>query len=208
MNALAGKVAIVAGASRGIGAGIAKEFAAQGACVVLNYLAGQADADAVVEHITASGGTAIAVQADVSDKDDVKRLFATAIAEYGTLDVLVNNAAVYVFEPIGQVDQAGFLRHFTSNLLSDILTTQQALKYFGDKGGSIINLTSQGATNPPLHAELGMTEGSEFAGQFTAQTPLGRLGQPEDLAKAAVFLASDESQWVTGDVIKASGGMI
>jgi 3-oxoacyl-[acyl-carrier protein] reductase len=250
MNALAGKVAIVTGASQGIGAGIAKEFAAQGACVVVNYLAGQAGADAVVEHITASGGTAIAVQADVSDKDDVKRLFATAIAEYGPLDVLVNNAAVYVFEPIEQVDQAGFLRHFTNNVLSDILTTQQALKYFGDKGGSIINLTSQGATNPPLYsavysatkgainsltlelarelgprgirvnglasgatvtegaAELGMTEGSEFAGQFVAQTPLGRLGQPEDLAKAAVFLASDESQWVTGDVIKASGGMI
>jgi len=110
MNALAGKVAIVTGASRGIGAGIAKEFAAQGARVVVNYLAGQAGAGAVIEHITPGGGTAIAVQADVSDKDDVKRLFATAIAEYGTLDVLVNNAAVYVFEPIEQVDQAGFLR--------------------------------------------------------------------------------------------------
>ena len=209
-----------------------------------------AGADAVAEHITAGGGTAIAVQADVSDKDDVQRLFATAIAKYGTLDVLVNNAAVYVFEPIEQVDHAGLLRHFTNNVLSDILTTQQALKYFGDKGGSIINLTSQGATNLPLYsavysatkgainsltlelardglrgirvnalasgatvtegaAELGMTEGSEFAGQFAAQTPLGRrFGQPEDLAKAAVFLASDESQWVTGDVIKASGGMI
>ncbi|HME67341.1 MAG TPA: SDR family NAD(P)-dependent oxidoreductase [Streptosporangiaceae bacterium] len=110
MNALAGKVAIVTGASRGIGAGIAKEFAAQGARVVVNYLAGQAGAGAVIEHITPGGGTAIAVQADVSDKDDVKRLFATAIAEYGTLDVLVKNAAVYVFEPIEQVDQAGFLR--------------------------------------------------------------------------------------------------
>jgi 3-oxoacyl-[acyl-carrier protein] reductase len=250
MKALEGKAAVVTGASRGIGAGIAKEFAAQGARVVVNYLAGQAGADAVVEYITSNGGTAIAVQADVSDKDDVERLFDATIAEYGALDVLVNNAAVFVFEPIEQVDRDGFLRHFTTNVLGDILTTQQALKRFGDKGGSIINLTSEGAANPPMYsavysatkgainsltlelakelgprgirvnalasgatvtegaADLGLTEGSEFAGQFVAQTPLGRLGTPEDLAKAAVFLASDESQWVTGDVIKATGGMI
>jgi 3-oxoacyl-[acyl-carrier protein] reductase len=250
MNALEGKIAIVTGASRGIGAGIAKEFAAQGASVVVNYVTDKAGADAVVEHITSNGANAIAVQADVSNKDDVERLFQTAIAEYGKLDVLVNNAAVFVFEPIEQVDETGFLRHFTNNVLSDILTTQQAIKYFGEKGGSIINLTSQGATNPPLYsavysstkgainsltlelarelgsrgirvnalasgatvtegaADLGLVEGGEFAGQFVAQTPLGRLGQPEDLAKAAVFLASDESRWVTGDVIKASGGMI
>jgi 3-oxoacyl-[acyl-carrier protein] reductase len=250
MKALEGKAAVVTGASRGIGAGIAKEFAAQGARVVVNYLAGKAGAAAVVEYITSNGGTAIAVQADVSDKDDVERLFDATIAEYGALDVLVNNAAVFVFEPIEQVDRAGFLRHFTTNVLGDILTTQQALKRFGEKGGSIINLTSEGAANPPMYsavysatkgainsltlelarelgprgirvnalasgatategaADLGLTEGSEFAGQFVAQTPLGRLGTPEDLAKAAVFLASDESQWVTGDVIKATGGMI
>jgi 3-oxoacyl-[acyl-carrier protein] reductase len=154
MNALEGKIAIVTGASRGIGAGIAKEFAAQGASVVVNYVTDKAGADAVVEHITSNGANAIAVQADVSNKDDVERLFQTAIAEYGKLDVLVNNAAVFVFEPIEQVDETGFLRHFTNNVLSDILTTQQAIKYFGEKGGSIINLTSQGATNPPLYSAV------------------------------------------------------
>jgi 3-oxoacyl-[acyl-carrier protein] reductase len=250
MNALEGKVAIVTGASRGIGAGIAKEFAAQAASVVVNYATGKAGADAVTGHITANGGKAIAVQADVPDKDDVERLFQTAIAEYGPIDVLVNNAAVFVFEPVEQVDEAGFLRHFTTGVLSDILTTQQPLKCSGAKGGSIINLTSQGTTNPPLYsavysstkgainsltlelarepgprgirvnalssgatvtegaADLGLVEDGEFAGQFVAQTPLGRLGKPEDLAKAAVFPASEESRWVTGDVIKASGGMI
>jgi 3-oxoacyl-[acyl-carrier protein] reductase len=250
MNALTGKVAIVTGASRGIGAGIAKEFAAQGASVIVNYLSNKTDADAVVAHITAAGGTATAVQADVSNRADVERLFAEAVNAYGKLDVLVNNAAVFVFEPVEDVEVAGFLRHFTKNVLSDILTTQQAVKHFGTDGGSIINLTSMGATNPPMFssvysatkgainsltlelakelgprrirvnalasgatvtegaAELGMIEDSDFAAQFVEQTPLGRLGKPEDLAKAAVFLASDESRWVTGDIIKASGGMI
>jgi 3-oxoacyl-[acyl-carrier protein] reductase len=250
MNALTGKIAIVTGASRGIGAGIAKEFAAQGASVIVNYLSSKTDADAVVAHITAAGGSATAVQADVSNRADVERLFADAVAAYGKLDVLVNNAAVFVFEPVEEVEVAGFLRHFTNNVLSDILTTQQAVKHFGPDGGSIINLTSMGATNPPMFssvysatkgainsltlelarelgprrirvnalasgatvtagaAELGMIEDSDFAAQFVEQTPLGRLGKPEDLAKAAVFLASDESRWVTGDIIKASGGMI
>jgi 3-oxoacyl-[acyl-carrier protein] reductase len=250
MNALTEKVAIVTGSSRGIGAGIAKEFAAQGASVVVNHLSNNADADTTVAHITAGGGTAIAVQADVSNKADVERLFATTIETYGKVDVLVNNAAVFVFEPVEEVDEAGFLRHFTNNVLSDILTTQQAVKHFGEHGGSIINLTSMGATNPPLYSsvysatkgainsltlelarelgprrirvnalasgatvtegagELGMIENSDFADQFIAQTPLGRLGKPDDIAKAAVFLASDQSRWITGDIIKASGGMI
>ncbi len=142
MNALEGKIAIVTGASRGIGAGIAKEFAAQGASVVVNYVTDKAGADAVVEHITSNGANAIAVQADVSNKDDVERLFQTAIAEYGKLDVLVNNAAVFVFEPIEQVDETGFLRHFTNNVLSDILTTQQAIKYFGGRAAA-------SSTSPP-----------------------------------------------------------
>lgn len=250
MNTLEGKVAIVTGAARGIGAGIAKEYAAEGAAVVVNYVSSRSSADAVVEHITARGGQAIAVQADVSKQEDVERLFDTAVAAYGTLDILVNNAAVFVFEPVEQVDEKGFLRHFTTNVLGDILTTQQAVKHFGDKGGVIINLTSQGATNPPMYssvysstkgainsltlelakelgprgirvnalssgatitegaAELGVYEGSEYAGEFEALTPLGRLGTPEDLAKAAVFLASGQSRWITGDILKASGGMI
>jgi 3-oxoacyl-[acyl-carrier protein] reductase len=249
-RALEGKVAIVTGASRGIGAGIAKEFAAQGAAVVVDYGSDKNGADTVVTSITAQGGRAIAVHADVSSEEDVERLFATAAAEYGTIDVLVNNAAVFTFEPVEQVTAEQFLRHFKVNVLGDLLTIQQAMRHFGDKGGSIINLTSQGATNPPLYssaysttkgainsltlelarelgprgirvnalssgatitegaASLGVYEGSEYADEFKALTPLGRLGTPEDLAKAAVFLASDESRWITGDIVKASGGMI
>jgi 3-oxoacyl-[acyl-carrier protein] reductase len=250
MNNLAGKIAIVTGASRGIGAGIAKEFALHGASVVVNYGTGRSGADAVVKEISARGGTASAIHADVSNSADVERLFSETIKAYGKLDVLVNNAAVYVYQPVEEVDEAGFLRHFTINVLSDILTTQQAIKYFGSQGGSIINLTSMGATNPPMYSsvysatkgainsltlelakelgprrirvnalasgatltegaeELGLVRGNEFAEQFVELTPLGRLGEPEDIAKVAVFLASDESRWVTGDVVKASGGLI
>jgi 3-oxoacyl-[acyl-carrier protein] reductase len=141
-SALEGKVAIVTGASRGIGAGIAKEFAAQGATVVVDYGSDKKGADAVVTGITASGGRAIAVQADVSSEEDVERLFATAIAEYGTIDILVNNAAVFTFEPVDRVTAEQFLRHFKVNVLGDLLTIKQAVRHFADKGGSIINLTS------------------------------------------------------------------
>jgi 3-oxoacyl-[acyl-carrier protein] reductase len=255
MNALEGKVAIVTGSSQGIGAGIAKEFAAEGASVVVNYASSKAGADATVDAINKEGGKAIAVQADVSKKDDVERMFAASVEAFGAVDILVNNAAHFVFKPVEEVDEEDFLRHFTTNVYGDILTVQQAIKQFGDvrqggKGGVIINLTSLGATNPPMNsavysstkgainsltlelarelgsrgirinalssgatitegaAGLGVYEGSPYAAEFEALTPLGRLGTPEDLAKAAVFLASDQSRWITGDVLKASGGMI
>jgi 3-oxoacyl-[acyl-carrier protein] reductase len=250
MSILEGKVAIVTGASRGIGAGISKEFAAEGATVVLDYGTDATGAEIVALGIRATGGDAIAVQADVSNPEDVERLFNTAIEEYGHIDILVNNAAVFTFEPVEQVTAEQFLRHYKTNVLGCLLTTQQAIRHFGERGGSIINLTSQGATNPPMYsasysatkgaintltlelarelglrnirvnalscgatitegaAGLGVYEGSEYAAEFEALTPLGRLGTPEDLAKAAVFLASDQSRWITGDVMKASGGMI
>ncbi|KRC51934.1 hypothetical protein ASE16_02375 [Leifsonia sp. Root227] len=250
MSTLEGKVAIVTGASKGIGAGIAKELAAAGAAVVVDYSSDIAGAEAVAGHIRSHGGRAIAVQADVSNPKDVERLFDAAKDAFGPIDVLVNNAATFTFEPVEQVTPDQFLRHYAVNVLGDLLTIQQAIIHFEGKGGTIINLTSQGATNPPLHsvaysstkgainsltlelarelgprgirvnalssgatitegaAGLGVYEGSPYAAEFEALTPLGRLGTPKDLGKAAVFLASDDSGWITGDIIKASGGML
>ena len=248
MSKLTGKVAIVTGASKGIGAGIAKSLAAEGAAVVVNYSSSKAGADRVVAQITAKGGKAVAVQGDVGKAEDVKRLFEKTKDAFGSLDILVNNAGVYRFEPLEQVTEDEFHREFNINVLGTILSTREAIKYFGPDGGSVINISSVASTlTPPqsvvysatksaldgvtrvLAKELGSrnirvnsinpggveTEGthssgivgSDFANQMIARTPLGRFGQPEDIAPIAVFLASPESSWLTGEIITASGGL-
>jgi len=248
MSKLSGKVAIVTGASKGIGAGIAKSLAAEGAAVVVNYSSSKAGADRVVAQITAKGGKAVAVQGDVGKAEDVKRLFEKTKDAFGSLDILVNNAGVYRFEPLEQVTEDEFHREFNTNVLGTILSTREAIKYFGPDGGSVINISSVASTlTPPqsvvysatksaldgvtrvLAKELGSrnirvnsinpggveTEGtlssgivgSDFANQMIARTPLGRFGQPEDIAPIAVFLASPESSWLTGEIITASGGL-
>jgi len=247
MSDLKGKVAIVTGASKGIGAGIAKGFAAAGAAVVVNYASSREGADRVVADITAQGGKAIAVQGDVSKAADVKRLFEQTRASFGALDVLVNNAGVYQFDPLETVTEKEFHREFDTNVLGTILTIQEALKYFGPQGGSVINISSIASLNPTpdsvvyaatksavdsitrgLSKELGARKirvnaiapggtaseglaaagilGSDFEKQIIGMTPLGRFGQPEDIARVAVFLASDDSSWLTGERITASGG--
>ena len=245
---LQGKVAIVTGASKGIGAGIAKGLAAEGASVVVNYASSREGADRVVAEITGSGGTAIAVQGDVSKAADVERLFVETEKAFGALDVLVNNAGVFQFDPLENVTEDEFHREFNTNVLGPILTTQSAVKRFGPEGGSVINIGSVIVRNPPpggvvytatksaldsvtrvLASELGGrkirvnsinpggvdTEGAQTAGvigsdfekQMVARTPLGRIGQPDDIAKVAVFLASPESAWMTGEILVAAGGL-
>jgi len=248
MNKLKNKVAVITGASKGIGASIAKHFAAEGAKVVVNYSSSKNGADKVVKAITDNGGTAISVQGDVSKEADVIRLFEETKNAFGTLDVLVNNAGIYLYEPIEQVSVETFHQQFNINVLGSILTIQAALKLFSDKGGNIINISS-GASNTPLSTgsvysatktaldaitislskELAgrnirinsilpgvvETEGSHSAGfigseaetKLVANTPLGRTGQPEDIAKVAVFLTSDDSAWITGEKISVSGGI-
>ena len=247
MSDLKGKVAVVTGASKGIGAGIAKSFAAAGASVVVNYASSKEGADRVVKEITASGGKAIAVQGDVAKAADVKRLFAETRKNFGKLDVLVNNAGIYNFAPLESVSESEFHRQFNTNVLGPILTTQEALNHFGNSGGSVINISSvasvssmpttvgYSATKSALDAitrvlsnELAAkkirvntiapggveTEGTHTAGvigsdlekQMIAGTPLGRLGQPNDIAQVAVFLASEDSGWLTGERITAAGG--
>ena len=249
MNKLENKVAVVTGASKGIGASIAKHFAAEGAKVVVNYASSKEGADRVVKMINDNGGIAIAVQADVSNEADVTRLFEQTRKAFGTLDILVNNAVYQGYAPIEQVSVETFHQSFNVNVLGPILTIQAALKMFGDKGGNIINISS-GASKMPLPAaslysatkaaldaitislskELGtknvrinsilpgatetegataagVTAGSEYEKMFIANTPLGRRGKPDDIAKAAVFLASDDAAWITGEQISVSGGM-
>jgi 3-oxoacyl-[acyl-carrier protein] reductase len=247
MSPLTGKVAIVTGASKGIGAAIAKGLGAAGAAVVVNYASSKAGADRVVAEITGTGGAAIAVQGDVSKAADVQRLFAETTQAFGALDVLVNNAGVYQFEPIEAVTEAEFHREFDVNVLGPILMIQEALKHFGPQGGSVINISSLASENPTpmllvyaatksavdsitrvLARELGPRKirvntiapggveteglrrmgiiGSDFEQQMVAQTPLGRLGQPEDIARVAVFLASEDAGWVTGEHMTVSGG--
>ena len=244
---LAGKVAVVTGASKGIGASIAKHLAAEGAAVVVNYASSKAGADKVVGEITAQGGKAVAVQADVSKKTDIDRLFAETKKAFGAADILVNNAGVYEFGPLEQVTEEHFHRQFNTNVLGLILTTQEALKYFNGDGGSIINISSVVGVNPlpgaaiysatkaavdavtkSLAQELGpkkirvnsinpgMIEtegvhaagfiGSDFQKNAVAQTPLGRIGQPQDVATVATFLASADSGWITGETFLVSGG--
>ena len=239
---------MVTGASKGIGAGIAKHLAAEGAAVVLNYASSKEGAEQVVEKITKYGGKAIAIQADVTKKKDIERLFAEAKKAFGRLDILVNNAGVYQFAPLEEVTENEFQRQFNTNVLGLVLATQEALKHFGPEGGSVINIGSAAtATTPPttvvysatkgavdmitrvLANELGPRKvrvnsinpggveteglhamgipGSDFEKQMIAQTPLGRIGQPHDIAPAVAFLASPESAWITGEIITVSGGL-
>jgi len=249
MSKLENKVAIITGASKGIGASIAKHFAAEGAKVVVNYASSKEGADRVVKEITDNGGIAISVQADVSKEADVTRLFEEARKAFGMLDILVNNAVFQQYLPIEQASVAAFHQHFDVNVLGPILTIQAALKLFSDKGGSIINISSgaskmpmagvslysatkaaldaitislskelgaknirvnsilPGATETEGARSTGVTTGSEAEKMFVANTPLGRRGQPEDIAKAVVFLASDDAAWITGEQISVSGGM-
>jgi 3-oxoacyl-[acyl-carrier protein] reductase len=242
---LEGKIAVVTGASKGIGAGIAKALAQQGATVIVNYASSQPDADAVVAQITEQGGSAFAIQADMSLEADVVRLFHTVKTKYGALDVLVNNAGVAVFEMIDDLTTEAFHKQFNLNVLGYLLAAREAVKLLGPKG-SIINISSILSTDPylassvysatkgavdtltfalarelgsrgirvnsilPGHTNTPATHG-HFAGELgekiLAGTPLGRFGEPEDIAPLAVFLASEDSHWVTGESIRASGGV-
>ncbi len=248
MSKLAGKVAIVTGASKGIGAAIAKAYAAEGAAVVVNYAGDREGGERVAAEIKDAGGKAIALQADVAKAGDVAQLFEVAKESFGRLDIVVNNAGVYAFQPIEQFAEAEFHRQFNINVLGPLLAAQQAAKHFGAEGGAIVNISSGISDNPlpnaaiyagtkgaldtislTLARELGPrnirvntlspggveTEGthaggivgSELETQIKTRTPLGgRLGQPEDIAKVAVFLASDDSAWLTGETITAAGG--
>jgi 3-oxoacyl-[acyl-carrier protein] reductase len=243
---LQGKVAIVTGASSGIGAGIAKAMAAEGATVIVNYSSSRKGADAVVHSIEAAGGKAIAVQADMSQSADVVRLFDTVMESHGKLDVLVNNAGIAVFEMVADLTEEAFHKQFNVNVLGYFLAIREATKHFGHSGGSIINISSILSTDPylassvyaatkgavdtmtfalarelgprgirvnsilPGHTNTPATEG-HFAGELgvkiLAGTPLGRFGEPADIAPVAVFLASEDSHWVTGESIRAAGGV-
>jgi len=245
---LNGKVAVVTGASKGIGSGIAKHLAAEGAAVVVNYASAKADADKVVDDITKGGGKAIAVQGNVAKRAEVEQLFAAAKKAFGQIDILVNNAGVYQFAPLEEATEEEFHREFNTNVLGLILATQEALKHFGPEGGSIINIGSLASSlTPPtaviynatkgavdaitrtLAKELGprkirvnsinpgmvVTEGAvaggytegDFRKSMESQTPLGRIGQTEDIAPAAVFFASDDSGWITGETLLIAGGL-
>jgi 3-oxoacyl-[acyl-carrier protein] reductase len=244
---LTGKVAVVTGASKGIGASIAKHLAAEGASVVVNYASSKAGADKVVGEITAQGGKAIAVQGSVAKQADVERLFAETRKAFGQTDILVNNAGVYEFSPLEQISEDHFHKQFNTNVLGLILTTQEAVKNFNGDGGSVINISSVVGVNPLPNAAVysatkaavdavtkslaqelgprkvrvnsinpGMIEtegthaagviGSDFEKNAAAQTPLGRIGQPQDVATVATFLASADSGWITGETFLVSGG--
>jgi 3-oxoacyl-[acyl-carrier protein] reductase len=241
------KVAVVTGASKGIGAAIALRLAAEGAAVVVNYAASKEGAERVVAEVVGKGGKAIAVQADVSKQADIRRLFAETKKAFGRLDVLVNNAGIYEFAPLEEITADHFHKQFNLNVLGLILASQEAVKHFGTAGGSIINISSVVATLAPpttsvysatkaavdavtrsLAKELGPrnirvnsinpgmveTEGlhaagipqSDFRKQVEAQTPLGRIGKPQDIAPAAAFLASSDAAWITGETLTISGG--
>jgi 3-oxoacyl-[acyl-carrier protein] reductase len=249
MSKLAGQVAVVTGASKGIGAGIAKALAAEGASVVVNYSSSKEGAEKVVKAITDKGGKAIAVQGDVSKQADITRLFAETKKAYGKLNILVNNAGIYQFAPIESVTEELFHSQFNLNVLGLLLTTKEALKLIGPEGGSIINISSGVSTILPanttvytatkasvdaitniLAKELGPrkirvnainpglidTEGVQTAGYaegdfrkwYEGQAPLGRIGQVDDIAPTAVYLASSDSKYLTGEIIRVTGGVL
>jgi len=244
---LDGKVAVVTGASKGIGAGIAKHLAAEGAAVVVNYASSKQGADRVVDEIAKRGGRAIAVQANVAKKAEIERLFAETRKAFGKLDILVNNAGIYEFAPLQEITEEHFHKHFDINVLGLLLTSQAALKHFGPEGGSIINISSGASTSAPpgasvysatkaavdtitksLAKELGPrkirvnainpgmveTEGvraagfieSDFQKSFESQSALGRIGKADDIAPAAIFLASSDAGWITGETLLIAGG--
>jgi 3-oxoacyl-[acyl-carrier protein] reductase len=248
MGKLQGKVAIVTGASKGIGAGSAKQLAAEGATVVVNYASSKQGADAVVKEITAKGGKSIAIQADIAKQTDIERLFAETKKQFGKLDILVNNAGIYEFSPIEGVTGEHFHKQFDLNVLGLVLASKEAAKYFDGDGGSIINLSSLVSISPVPNAsvysatkgavdaitkslakELGprnirvnsinpgmvVTEGvqssgldqSDFRKDIESRTPLGRIGKVEDIAPAAVFFASNDSAWITGETLVIAGGL-
>ncbi len=245
---LSGKVALVTGASKGIGASIAKHLAAEGAAVVVNYASSKEGADRVVAEIAAAGGKAVAVQANVAKQAEIERLFAETKKAFGSLDILVNNAGIYEFSPLEAITEEHFHKQFGLNVLGLILVSREAAKHFGPAGGSIVNISSVASSLTPPNAsvysatkasvdavtkslakELGPrnirvnainpgmveTEGlhaagfaeSDFRKQLEAQTPLGRIGQPEDVAPAAVFFASADAAWITGETLVIAGGL-
>jgi 3-oxoacyl-[acyl-carrier protein] reductase len=247
MKSLSGKVAIVTGASKGIGAGIAKALAAEGASVVVNYASSKEGADKVVAAILQKDGKAIAVQGNVAKAGDVKKLFEETKKAFGTLDILVNNAGVFAFAPLEGFAEDEFHRQFNTNVLGPLLTAQESLNYFGPHGGSIVNIGSIASQSPPpgsliysstkgaldivtkvLSKELAARKirvnsvnpggvetegahtagvmGSEFEKAMIAGTPLGRMGQPEDIARVVAFLVSENAGWVTGEIVKVGGG--
>ena len=246
MAKLTGKVAVVTGASKGIGVGIAKALAAEGASVVVNYASDKAGAEKTVQAITGAGGKAVAVQGSVDKKADVERLFAETQKAFGPANILVNNAGVYAFSPIESITEDEFHRMFNINVLGVLLASQAAVKHFGENGGSIINIGSivsdgnapqmsvyagtKGALDTitnVLAKELGpkrirvnsvnpgftSTEGNapmrggEMEDAMVKQTPLGRLGEPHDIADAVTFFASDDARWITGEKIRVAGGL-
>jgi 3-oxoacyl-[acyl-carrier protein] reductase len=248
MAKLAGKVAVVTGASKGIGAAIARRFGAEGAKVVVNYASDKAGADAVVRDIEAAGSKAVAVQANVGDGKEVERLFAETKKTFGKIDILVNNAGVYEFRPLEEIDEAHFRKQFDLNVLGLLLATKAAVRNINGNGASIINLSSIASKTPPpaasvysatkgavdvltrsLARELGprnirvntlapgvtdtegvralAQDGEDFRSQAISRTPLGRVGTVEDIAGAALFLASDESRWITGEELLVGGGI-
>ena len=246
MAKLTGKVAVVTGASKGIGVGIAKALGAEGASVVVNYASDKAGADRVVEAIKSAGGKAVAVQGSVDKTADVERLFTETEKAFGPADVLVNNAGVYAFAPLEAITEEHFHKHFNINVLGVLLASQAAARHFGERGGSIINIGSVVSDGPMVGAtvysatkgaldtitgtlakELGpkkirvnsinpgftATEGNaamrggEMEDAIVGQTPLGRMGQPDDIADVVTFFASDDARWITGEQIRVAGGL-
>lgn len=247
MSKLKGKVAIVTGASKGIGASIARHLGSEGASVVVNYSSSKEGAEGVVQEIKKAGGKAVAIQANLAKKSDIERLFAETKAAFGHLDILVNNAGIYDFKPLEEITEEHFHKHFDLNVLGLILASKKAVEHFGKSGGSIINIGSVVGGSPvaggsvycatkaavdaitkSLAQELGPknirvnslnpgmieTEGlqttgfleSDFRKAIEKQTPLGRIGKPDDIGKVAVFLASEDSGWVTGETLVVAGG--